>query len=134
MMLLLKTRAETLETVIKHSKHALHSIPNGIKRGDILLIAQTVHTLKKHQKSIRYLMFFDECYEDRDNESDALWGKHWKYIIKGKIQPIEPFDIKDIQVSKKNYASVMTYCFLSAEDEIAVKEYLSKSSAGKVGI
>jgi len=127
-MLLLKTGSDTLKQVIENSKHASHSIPKGIRRGDIILIAQTKHTLEKNQKSIQYLMCFDECYEDRNNESDALWGKHWKYIIKGyDLRPVEPFNIEEIQVSNINYGPIMTHRLLEKEDVAAVEKHLRNS-------
>ena len=125
-MLLIKTRSDTLRQVIDNCKHATDSIPGEIKHGDIILISQTKKTLRKNQKSIGCLMHFDKIYEDLKNESDALWGQHWRYIIKGyDIQNIKnPFNIEDIQASKKNYGPIVTHCSLLKEDEDAVQKYL----------
>ena len=124
-MLLLKTTLETLDQVIKNCKHASHNRPKEVLKGDIILIAQTKRTLINHKKSIRFIMHLDDCYEDKSNESDKIWGRHWKYIIKGyNLQSIKPFDIEEIQVSTKNYGPIVTHCSLLKEDEDAVLAWI----------
>jgi hypothetical protein len=75
-MFLLKTTADTLEQVVSSGKHASYSKPRGIEAGDIILIAQTKHTLQENEKSIRYIMRFESIYRDLGDESDRLWGRH----------------------------------------------------------
>jgi len=129
-MILFKNNACTMEQVIANCKHASDTIPAGAKRGDIILIAQTKSTLKGNEKSIRYIMRFDCSYEDAGNESEKLWGKKWKYIIRGYgLQTVEPFNIEDIQVSGHKYGPVMTHCSLQKEDEEAVLDWISGEMA-----
>jgi len=124
-MLLLKTRAETLPGVLGNAKHASFTRPNA-DPGDPILIAQTKSTLEPGQKSIRHVMTFVACYEDINNESDRIWGKHWTYIIEGRdVRVIKPFNLEDIQISDHNYDPIVTHGRLKDEDEAAVLAYLS---------
>ena len=124
-MILIKNTADTLGQVIANMRSASNTLPGKVQHGDIVLVAQTKNTLKKGEKSIRYVMYFDESYEDVSNESEALWGKKWKYIIKCfGIRSVEAFDIEDIQVSKHNYKAVVTHCSLLKEDEEAVLDWI----------
>jgi len=132
-MILFKNRADTLEQVLANSKHASNTIPNNANHGDIILIAQTMGTLRPNEKSIRYIMRYDRAYEDTSGESLALWGRQWKYIISGyNVQPVEPFNLEDIQVSEHNYKPIMTHCNLRAEDESAVLDWIFESEISLV--
>jgi len=129
-VILIKVAANTIEDVIANSKSASNTIPNAVK-GDIVLISQTINTLSRGDKSIRYIMSFDECYEDLNNESEKLWGKKWKYIIScSSVQPIEAFNLEDIQISNHNYKPVVTHCKLHSEDEEAVASWIFNDENG----
>jgi len=124
-MLLVKVNANTIEQVVAQCKYASKGMPKNVKTGEIILIAQTINSLKKDEKSIRYAMYYDKCYEDINGESQKLWGQQWKYILQGYgIKPIRPFNIKEIQVSKQNYDSAVNYAYLLKEDEeIVLKQF-----------
>lgn len=101
-MLLFKNSAATMEGVLRNAKHATDGMPHHVKPGDIILIAQTKNTLLPGQKPIRWIMDFVSCEEDVNNQSDKIWGKHWRYIINGNnVRSVEPFDIKDIKLLPK---------------------------------
>jgi 5-methylcytosine-specific restriction enzyme A len=124
-MILFKNRFDTLAGVLKNAKHACDSRPSDIYPGEIILIAQTMNTLSRGQKSIRYIMEFQSCYEDKLGESDSIWGKEWKYIIKGKnIRQVEPFNLEDIQVTNHNYSPIVTHGKLKTDDEDAVLNWI----------
>lgn len=125
-MFILKTKKETLSAVLKHQKHASDTELKNAINGDIILISQTKDSLSDDEKSIKYSMKFKRCYKDSNNESNKIWGKHWKYIIEGyNVKPLSiPFNIEDIQVSNKNYAPVVTHCRVDPLDEKEVLKYL----------
>ena len=126
-MLLLKTSKETIDNVVKYAKHATDTIPNA-QLGDLILIAQTITSLEIGQKQIRYIMTFKGHRLDTSAESLRIWGKQWKYMIDGyDVTQILGFNLKDIQVSDKNYGPIVTHCRLNPEDEEAVLKHISKS-------
>jgi 5-methylcytosine-specific restriction protein A len=127
-MILFKNTADTLEGVIKNSMHATNGRPKNITPGEIILIAQTKKTLLPGQKPVRWIMEYVSCEEDLRGISKGIWGKSWRYIIKGKnLRPVEPFDIDEIKVTEKNYSSVETHCPVEFEDEVAVLNWINES-------
>lgn len=125
-LLLLKTSGETIGNVIRHAKHATNAIPNA-QPGDLLLIAQTISSLELGEKQIRYVMTFKGYRLDTQGESQRIWGKQWKYMIDGyDVTEVPGFDLKDIQVTNKNYGPVVTHCRLDPKDEKAILKYISK--------
>jgi 5-methylcytosine-specific restriction protein A len=130
-MLLLKTDRSTLAQVTQSKKHATDPKPN-IKEGAILLLHQNLNGLSPGEKPIRFAMRYLRCYHDTENESDRLWGRHWKHIIEASEcwELAKPFDISDIKVSSKNYGQgVIRYAYVHPADaEIIVKNgYLTKA-------
>jgi len=126
-MLLLKTSKATIGEVVRRAKHASNTRPNA-EAGDIVLIAQTKSTLKPDEESIRYIMTYEDSRIDESNESQRIWGRHWKYLINGSnVMEIPGFNIEDVQVSKRNYDPIVTHCRLDPLDEEAVGELLSRS-------
>ena len=72
-------------------------------------------------------MYYDGYYEDQDGESKRLWGKQWRYIIKGKnVRPIEPFNMEDVAKSYRFYGGY--YLYVAPEDEAAVLRWISIES------
>lgn len=127
-MILFKNKAETMQGVLKEAKHATDGKPRYLSPGDLILIAQTKGTLLPNQKPIRWIMNFVSCKEDSNNESDRIWGRHWRYIITGEnVRSVEPFDIDDIKLSSKNYAAAQTHCEVEREDEEVILEWISES-------
>lgn len=126
-MLLIKTSSGTLEAVLREAKHALHGKPQNAKAGETILVSQTKNGLLPGQKPIRWIMEYVECYRDALNESDKIWGKHWEFIVKAdKVRAVEPFDIDDIKVTDKNYASTQTFSYVDPEDEKAILEWIGE--------
>jgi len=117
-MLLLKTDRATLNQVVHAMKHATDVLPK-ISPGAILLLHQNLKGLAPGEKPIQFAMEFFRCYVDRNNESDRLWGRHWRHIIEAsKCWALaNPFDISDIQVSSKNYGrGVIRYAYIDPVD------------------
>jgi len=116
-MWLLKTRGENLPGVLKHSKHATNRWL-AAEPGDVVLIAETKATLAKGAKRIRYAADFEACREDKRGESIIFWRRSFKYVIDLRnLREIEPFDLKDVQVSQRNYGIVRDHCRMAVEDE-----------------
>ncbi len=127
-MILFKNKAETMEGVLREAKHATNARPHYTTSGDIILIAQTKGTLRSSQKPIRWIMNFISCEEDINNESDRIWGKHWRYIVNGEnVRPVEPFDIDEIKISSKNYGAARVHAKVRPEDEAIILDWVSES-------
>jgi 5-methylcytosine-specific restriction protein A len=125
-MILFKNTSETLEGVIKNSMHATNGRPKNIMTGDLILIAQTKKTLAPEQKPIRWVMEYISCEEDTTGRSNEIWGKSWRYLIRGKnLRSVEPFDIDDIKITDKNYGAVETHCPVEPEDEEAILRWIN---------
>jgi len=123
-MLLLKTSKDTIAKVVETAKHALAACPDYMP-GELVLIAQTKDDLNPGEPPIKYRMEIVRIYEDLDNESDQIWGKHWRYIVEGRnCLPLKnPFDISDIQITDKNYVHGGTYFHVERADaEVLMKE------------
>ena len=127
-MILFKNRAETMEGVLREAKHATDARPHYATLGEIILIAQTKGTLRLGQKPIRWIMDFLSCEEDNHNESDRIWGRHWRYLVVGEnVRSVEPFDIDEIKVSSKNYGATRVHARVNPEDEAVVMDWISES-------
>lgn len=116
-VILLRTSPETIGNVVIHAKYALKGELRRFRPGDIALIAQKAATVPDG-KPIRYMMRFVRSYRDSKNESDAIWGRHWAYIIECRdCRPLlRPFNIRQIQVTDKNYAQGGTVVYVTPED------------------
>jgi hypothetical protein len=125
-VLVLKTRRENIDKVIECSKHAAHSCARA-QVGDYVLIAQTKNSLRRGEKSIRYMAVFDGCYEDERGESEATWGRHWTYIIRLRnVKGVRPFNVEDLQVSDRNYGPIMVPFALHESDEDAILKWINR--------
>ena len=128
-MLLIKTSAGTLRNVLLNVKHAVHGRPSNVRTGDLILVSQTKDTLARGQLPIRWVMEYVRTYEDLGGESDALWGRHWRYIIEARnVRNVEPFNIDDIRVTTKVYRDVQTFGLVEPEDEAAVLEWIGEEA------
>lgn len=115
-----KTHADTLPGVVKH---ALQSLPQ-LAHGDTILLAQTLQSLPHGLKQIRYRMTYARAYLDRGNESDQIWGRHWRYLIEGvELKALRrPFNIADLQVSTKNYGRGGPIVYVDEHDEEVLRK------------
>ena len=120
-LILLKVSGENLSVVMKERRYATNRAYR-LEPGDLILFAENRSTLTPGERSIRYCMEYAGTRLDEANESDRLWGKHWKYIIDGRNvrQLSEPFDMRTEQVSKKNYQQAGP-AYLDDEDVAALK-------------
>jgi 5-methylcytosine-specific restriction protein A len=124
-MIIIKTDKSTISKVVEIEKHATQKRVN-CNPGDLILIQQNVNSLTGTEKAIKWVMEFVALREDKNEESQRLWGKKWKYIIDGKnIRKVPPFNINEIQVTDKNYRGVQWVGYVEAEDEIEVLEWIS---------
>jgi 5-methylcytosine-specific restriction protein A len=123
-MLLLKTDRSTLTQVTSSMKHATDPAPK-VRKGAILLLHQNLAGLARGEKPIQYAMEFLQCYADENNESEKLWGRHWRHIIEASRcwRLATPFDITAIKVSSKNYGrGVIRFAYVDTLDaEVIVK-------------
>jgi len=126
-MKILKVQADRIEGVLRNQKYALNGMPE-FELGEIILIQQTVGTLAyPAQKTIRWIMNFVEIYPDVNNESDAIWGIHWNYIIRGEnVRPVEGFNISDLQSTNQNYATAVFHANVNHHDEIEVLNWIGE--------
>ncbi len=131
-MIIIKTDKTTISKVVEIGKHATQKKIQ-CNPGDLILIQQNVNSLNKGEKSIRWVMNFADQYEDKNGESQKLWGKQWKYVITGKnIRKVPPFDIWDIQVTDKNYKGVQWMGYVDAEDETEVLDWINDEEEAEV--
>lgn len=124
-MILFKNSAATMEGVLENQMHATDNPPRRIRRGDIILIAQTKSTLKSGQKPIRWVMDFVNWERDTQNRSDQIWGRHWNYLIIGEnVRSVEPFDIGLIKNPQKNYNAVQTFAYVDPIDIAKIQGFI----------
>ena len=123
-MIIIRTSEETIGKVVRHSKHSLKMCPRQLSKDDIILIAQTKHSLHFAKEPIQYLMEFDSCYYDKERESLQLFGRYWPYIIKGRnCRPLKtPFDISKVKTASKNYGQGGPIVYVEHEDEALLKD------------
>lgn len=127
-MLLLKTSATDLPGVLQHTKRASDDVPDALP-GDLVLLAQTKPSLAPDEKPIRWVMTFVKCVPDRKREL-AVWGHQYRYLIAGRdVREVRPFDLKDVQVSIKDYGAVIEHCRVLPEDERAVLDWIGAEAA-----
>jgi 5-methylcytosine-specific restriction enzyme A len=122
-MIVIKTSGKTIENVVRHAKHALSCQPR-LRRGDIILISQTKDSLPPYTKPIQYVMEFERCYYDREEESRQIWGEFWSYILECRNcrQLNKPFEISDVQVTEKDYGRGGPIVYVEEADIRALKE------------
>lgn len=126
-MIIFKNTAGTMEGVLINQKHATSNNLQ-FQLGEIILIQQTVASLAyPEQRTIRWIMNYVETYLDVHNESDAIWGRHWNYIIRGEnLRPVEGFNILDLQVTDHNYGPAVTHSYVQTLDEIEVLNWIGE--------
>jgi 5-methylcytosine-specific restriction protein A len=128
MIFLFKSSSQTLPIVIEHMKHALTGVPRNIRQGDLILLSQNGVNRRKGEKSIRWVMEYVSIYEDTQDESIAIWGKKWRYIVQARnARQVEPFNIQDLQFTNFNYDVSQKPTLLRPEDEAEVLRYLGQT-------
>ena len=133
-LLLLKTDSKHIFGVQKHGKHATEALPRDVSPGDLLLIQVTALTSRTHAPMVEYAMTFVRCYEDRENESDAIWGRHWRYIIEGKdfYKLRKPFNVRRKLPRTANVNAAVKYAYVNPSDaaELERDGYLEAAPVG----
>ncbi len=123
-MIILRTSPETIQEVVRLSKHALDYKPR-LTKGELILISQnTVFGIRDDTPPIRYVMEFDWVHLDTSGESMRIWGRQWEYIIEGKnCRSLKhPFDISNHQVTEKNYGPGGPLVYVAPDDERVLQQ------------
>jgi 5-methylcytosine-specific restriction protein A len=95
-IIVLRTTAEHIKGVIDNQKHALDRPMQRAQIGDLLLVAEMQ---PKGPAIARYAMRLKGQHPDDANESDAIWGRHWNFIVEGEdgrelTTPFAPAEVK----------------------------------------
>ena len=122
-VIILKTTSDHAKGVRTHRKHATDVPPVDLAAGDDVLVQVTFLTARGGPPTVRYRMRFVRCYPDIHNESDAIWGQHWDYIIECRDLCVlrRPFDIQQVQKSAKDYGAAVRYVYVDPVDETAIR-------------
>jgi 5-methylcytosine-specific restriction enzyme A len=119
---ILKTDTQNIQAVLRSSSHATDDPPRDLEPGDLILIHQ--EGARTTPPRITHVMICDQVYEDVGNESDRLWGRHWRFIVKGKsLQALKrPLPISAVAAAtNKNYGQgPQRYVYLEPDDCIAL--------------
>lgn len=97
-LIVLKTRLEHLDGVLREKKHALESRMTKAKTGDLLLVAEVQNA---GPALVRFGMWFENQRLAREGETENIWnGQTWKYIVETSgwdafAQPFCPNEISD---------------------------------------
>lgn len=121
-MVIFRTSPETISEVVRLSKHALDRRPS-LRRGEFILISQTVANSKDGKPPIRYAIESVRIYPDSKDESTKIWGKKWHYIVEGQnCRALKhPFNIQHYQISDQNYAQGGPFVYVTSTDAELLK-------------
>jgi hypothetical protein len=122
-MLLLKTHESHMDGVRRNRAHASDGVPRGLSVGDWLLVQVTSGQPGNEVHRVKYAMRFRSCDPDTTGETMRIWGKQWRYLIRGTDFRIlrRPFDIERVQVSAANYGQgVIRFAYVDPLDERAI--------------
>jgi 5-methylcytosine-specific restriction enzyme A len=126
-MMLFRTSAATLKTVLNEAKHAFNTPPRKAKEGDIILVCEKVNEAP-NRKPIRWIMEYVQSYEDTQDEAQRLWGKQWNYIVECRnVRSIEAFDIRKLQITKVNYLATQTFAYVREDDEKEILRHIGEA-------
>jgi hypothetical protein len=121
-MYIFRTHPENIEKVVSLRKHALDRQPN-LAMGDRVLISQTI-TNGDGLPPIRYVMTYFRTLPDLHDETLAIWGRKWPYIMEfdscHKLS--KPFDIRDVKVSNHEYGPGGPIVRVHPADEYAIDQ------------
>lgn len=119
-MYIFRTHPENISQVVRLMKHALDGKPN-LQMGDRVLISQTLAD-GDGQPPIRYVMRYFRTLPDLHDETVAIWGKKWPFIMEfDSCKALsKPFDIRDVQVTEHNYGPGGPIVRVHPADEYAI--------------
>jgi hypothetical protein len=121
-MIILKTTSDHLQAVIRNLKYATDDLPTQLTPGDDVLIQVTFLSERQGPPKIRYAWKHLRCYEDTRGESVALWQHRWRFIVEGGrlCRLKRPFDVRDVQVTEKDYGAAVRYVYVEPQDVSAI--------------
>lgn len=119
-MVILKTHSTNLARVVEVQKHALRGRLKNAQPGDLLLLAEI---RDDGPTVVRYGMRLKRQRRADPGETEALWGKHWKFIIEGEgcCELNRPFDPQQTKVTSTSYGQGGTLVYVAAEDAEAFR-------------
>lgn len=132
-MLLFKTSAATLDSVIENKKHALHHEPKSWYKNEVLLISKRRKDCARGEKQIQYIMILDSIQKLDHSEIKPYWpnaDNNWNYLVTcSKVIPVpKPFDLVDvIGENKKDYGPSLKPKKISKLDEEKIANYLKRT-------
>ena len=102
-MYIFRTHPENIAEVARLAKHALERPPH-TALGERILISKTLDSTDG-LPPIRYVMTYVRTVPDVNDESVAIWGRNWPFIVECKdCRELKSyFDIRSIQVSDWEY-------------------------------
>jgi 5-methylcytosine-specific restriction protein A len=97
-----------------------------LRSGEILLLQLVLSDAPSRSERIRFALAFERIVEDLNNESQRIWGQHWKYLVFGsEVISTIPFSLPEIPGISGSYAGQTQCLLLSPEDEALVMPYLN---------
>lgn len=123
-IIVFKTDSKHIFGVRRNAKHATEAIPRMLAPGDLILLQVTEQSARTSAPKIEYAMTFVRCYEDLANESDKIWGRHWRYIVEGRdiYELKRPFDMRTVNKSGTNYGQgAIKYVYVDPQDEEVIR-------------
>lgn len=123
LMIIFKTTSQHLQSVIRSRKYATDDLPIELRAGDSVLIQVTYLSDRQGPPKIRYAWKHKRSYEDESGESLKLWGYRWRFIVEGRdlCRLKRPFDIRQIQVTSKDYGAAVRYVYVEAADASVIQ-------------
>jgi len=117
-----RTHPENIPQVVRLRKHALNRRPN-LEIGEHVLIARTLAD-DDGIPPIRYIMRYFRTLPDLHNETTAIWGRPWPFIMEFDDcrELSRPFDIRDVQVTTRNYGPGGPIVRVHPADEYAIEK------------
>ena len=128
-MLILKTSAATLASVVANQKHALVGMPRHWHPGELALISKN-RTDCRSERQIQWVMTIDDIREILPGESQHYWPGtegRWRFLVVGHgVKALKrPFDLSEVLGADADYYSpVVTVATLKHADELRVQARL----------
>lgn len=135
-MLLFKTSARTLNSVIANQKHAFKGQPKDWQPGEIILVSKNRNDCRPGEKQIQYIMFLQTIRLSDDDEFEKYWPGNrgrWRYMADcvNTVKLQKPFNIEEVlgPGSFEEYGPVVTFKKLHPLEEEIVKTHLKMMNA-----
>ncbi len=134
-MLLFKTSAATLDSVIHNRKHALKHEPKNWGKNELLLISKNRIDCKQGEKQIQFIMNLNSIKKYNNTEIKKFWPNaknNWEYLVDCDtvVKLEKPFDLTDvIGVNAKIYKSSLKPKKILGDDEKKILAYLKNMKA-----